>query len=130
MGLVIIQLMICLWITGYQVFFNSNLRLFFNQDYFWNQKLEMMLGYDYKLAQALSELPSDANILIVSSDTTWFINYYLIPKRLYYYPSVAKDEDITKIPAEWLKSRGIKYALLYHPPKVNLIDLGAKSGVK
>jgi hypothetical protein len=89
-----------------------------------------MLGGDYKLSQDLAQLPLDSGILVVTSDTHWFINYYMLPRRLYTYPEVTKDEDIRKIPKEWFQKKGVSYILLYHIPNVRLLQVDKDGNIK
>jgi hypothetical protein len=116
--------------TGKQVLFNSSLKLFINEDYFLFQKLQFMLGGDYKLSQDLAQLPLDSGILVVTADTHWFVNYYMLPRRLYTYPEVTKDEDLKKVPKNWLLEKGINYILLYHIPNVRLLQVDKDGNIK
>ncbi len=128
--LIVIQVMSCLYITGKHVLFNSHLKLWFNQDYFMFQKLQYMLGWDYYLSQNISQVPLDSDVLVISSDTLWFLNYYLQPRRLYTYPGAEKDADLKKVPPEWIKEKSIDYILFYHPPSVKILDVGKDSKIR
>ena len=107
-----------------------------NKDYYWSQKLPLMLGYDYQLAMNLEYLPKDAKLLIVSPATVpyQFINYYILPKSLYVYPKcdnsiVSNENEINKVPSEWMREKGINYIIVYNPPSVKILDVN-KSGEK
>ena len=90
------------------------------------QKLASMLGGDYIIGQRLNSVPDSTGFLIVApqGETLWFANYYLAPKKAYYYEQVTTEADLAKVSADWLKSRNIKHVLLYHLPSVRLLDIG------
>lgn len=118
------QLIVCLLITGNKVLFNSSLSLWLSEDFFGFEKLNMILSGYHDLSQKFVELPGNSSILIVTTDVPWFINYYLLPRKLYRYPNVEKPEDISRIPAKWIKDKQISYVLLFHPPTVRILKIG------
>ena len=128
--LITIQLLWTLFVTVNHVLFNSSLRLWLNNDYFWFQKLQYVLGYDYQLSLNMGNIPQDAGILVVSSNDLWFLNYYALPRRLYTYPGLKNDIEAKKVPDSWLKEKKIDYILLYHPPAVRLLKPEERWGIK
>jgi hypothetical protein len=128
-ALIILQIIFSLYLTGKQVIFNSNLRLWLSSDYFWHEKLQMMLGGDYHIAQQLKMLPKDTGILLVRQGDPWFINYYMMPRRMYSYREATNKEltnmtRLQKVPAKWLKEREIEYVLLYGAREVRILKVG------
>jgi hypothetical protein len=121
--LVIAQILFCLFYTGNHVLFNSNLKLWLNQDYFWYQKLQFMLGGDYQLSLGLAEIPKDIGILLVREADPWFINYYMLPRRMYVSPGVTNEAGLMKVPDKWIKEKGIDYVLLYTKSSVNILKV-------
>lgn len=89
-----------------------------------------MLGGDYKLSQDLAQLPPDSGILAVTSTDDWFINYYMLPRRMFRYPDVRSNEDLKKVPKEWLKSKNINYILLYQSSSVRLLQVDKDGNIK
>jgi len=122
-ALVFAQLAWCLYTTGNYVLFNSNLKLWLNQDYFWYQKLQFMLGGDYMVASHFSEIPKDAGILVVMQGDFWFINYYMLPRRMYISTGITNEAGLMKIPDKWIKEKNINYVLLYTTSSVNLLKV-------
>jgi hypothetical protein len=127
------QILYTLFVAGRYVLFRSNLRLWLNPNFYRFQKEAALLGGDYVLSQRFADFPLDANYLVISSDTLWFINYHLFPRKLFWFEGVTKDEDLKKIPKEWLQDKKIEYVIFYHLPDVRIIrleDLRPKSEVK
>lgn len=120
--LVIAHIFGCLYLTGYYFFFHSNFSIWSDKKMSGSQKLGQILGTDYLAAQKFSRLPDNSGILIVSSDDIWFCNYYFLPRRMYTYPGVTKDEQV-RIPKTWLKSKGINYLFLYHIPLLRILGV-------
>jgi len=123
--LALLQILITLMVVGNFVLFNSSLKLWLSQDYFRQEKNDMMLGGDYVLSQKVAELPADANYLVLPKGDIWFINYYLSPRKLFTYQTASQEADLAVIPKQWLRDRQIEYAILYHPPNVRLLKVGA-----
>lgn len=121
--LLICQILFTLCVTGKHVIFNSNLQLWASPGYFLHQKLAMMLGGDYVIGQRAQSLPADANYLIISTRDIWFINYYLVPRKLFAYPDAIKEQDFSKVPKKWLKDKNISFVLFYDIPNVRLMQL-------
>ena len=125
--LLVVQVLWCLGVVANQVIFNSSLKLFFDRDHPMEQKLQFVLGFDYAISLQMAQMPADAGILLVTSDPIFFINYYALPRKMYVYPGVSKDEDVKKVPQSWLKEKGITFVLLYHPsynpPSVRVMQL-------
>ena len=74
------------------------------------EKREIQFGDFYEFVENCSEqIPENENILMLN--TSWFTNYYLYPRKLYYYPNASVSlENISK---DWLDEKGIKWALSY-----------------
>lgn len=128
-ALIIAQLAICLYMTGKQVLFNSSLKLWLNEDYFWHQKLQLMLGGDYEIAQQLASIPEDAAILLVRPGDLWFINYYIFPKRMYVYPlfaegAITREADLKTVPEKWIKEKKIDFVLVYSSKEIKILKVG------
>jgi hypothetical protein len=101
--------------------------LWLNPDYFRFQKEAALRGGDYVLSQKFADFPLDANYLVISEDTLWFINYYMFPRKLFWYEEVKKEEDFEKIPKEWLQKKKIEYVIFLKRPDVRIIKLDLKS---
>lgn len=94
----------------------------------YGEKTANILGGDYIFSLNIKEkLPINASYLIVSKTTIWFLNYYLFPRKLFFYPNISSESDIKSIPSKWLKDRDIQYIIIYNPPAVNLIKINGAS---
>lgn len=89
-----------------------------------------MLGFDYQVSLNLGNVPPDSGVLVVTSTDIWFLNYYVLPRRVYMYPGLIKDEDVKIVPKEWLKEKGINYIFLHHPPSLRIIEVDKIGGGK
>ena len=122
--LVIIQIVVSLCLTANYVFTKSNLRFLFSPDFSREEKHERMLGPDYFFSKKLKQLPLDRNYLIVSDETTWFLNYYLYPRKLFQIEGVAKLSDIKKVPPKWFVDNKVDYMILYKLPNIRILEVG------
>jgi len=123
--LIFAQLLACLLMTGNKVLFDSGLSLWFNENYFGFEKLNMILSGYYEVSQELiKRLPENSSILMVTNDQYWFINYYLLPRKMYKYMDIKNPEDIKRIPAKWIKEKRIDHILLFYPPNVRILKVG------
>jgi hypothetical protein len=120
------HLIYTLFVTGNFILFNSSLRLWLNPDYFYSQKIETILWRDHGLANQMSNLPVEENYLAVSTETLWFLNYYLFPRKLFWYKGVTKEQDLPKVPAEWLRQRNISQVIMLSPSELKMIRLDVK----
>jgi len=84
----------------------------------------LILGGDYQISQSLANLPSDSGILLVRESDPWFINYYMLPRRLYIYSGATNEAELMKIPDKWIKEKGIDHVLLYTKTSVGLLKVG------
>lgn len=112
-------------VTGNFILFNSNLRLWLNPDYFYSQKLEV-LSRDHGLASQMANLPVDENYLAVSTETLWFLNYYLFPRKLFWYKGVTKEHDLPKVPPEWLRQRNISKVIILTSSELKIVGVGVR----
>jgi hypothetical protein len=122
---IFVQIAFSLYITVNYLIKSSNLKYWLDANMTRTQKLDLILGGDYPVLRQFSTIPEDAGILIVSSDTIWFSNYYFLPRRMYKYNDVSKDEDL-KVPKKWLKEKNIEYLFLYHIPLLKVMKVNKK----
>ena len=122
--LIIIQVVWSSYLTGYYIWHDSNLRIFLDKNMPRDQKLALVLGGDYPHSvQAAKLLAPDAGILLITSNPIYFLNYYYLPKRIYTYPGLVNENDVTRIPKTWLREKRIDYVLLYHSLTLKLLKV-------
>ena len=95
--------------------YHSHMRMFMNQTMTRKEKMDAVLGGDYPVHIRFSTIPENTSILIIASDPYFFCNYYFLPRRIYTYPGLTRDEDM-RIPREWIDERNITLLFSYHIP--------------
>lgn len=120
--LICLQLCLSLYMTGRFVLFGSSLDLWLSRDYFDFQKAQIICGPTSTLSAHFSSLPSDASILLVTDSAPWFINYYLLPRKLYYYPEVTTEGALNKLPPGFIKDKKISSVLIQDNASLRLLN--------
>jgi hypothetical protein len=120
--LIFAQILCCLYITGSYLIKSSNLIIWTDKKMSRSQKMDLILGGDYPVSEQFSWIPKDAGILAVASDTIFFCNYYFLPRPMYTYNNITKDEDL-RVPKDWLKKEKISYLFLYHIPRLKVMTV-------
>lgn len=109
--------------------YHSHFRAFMNRTMTRSQKLDAVLGGDYPVHIEFSSIPEDAGILAVATDPIYFCNYYFLPRRIYTYPGLTRDEDM-HVPKAWLKERNITLMFSYHIPLFKVLQLNREGNIK
>jgi hypothetical protein len=72
--------------------------------------LVMLSANEQRIIHAVRRTtPPDARILVVSDEHSWFLNYYLFPRRLFQH----QEEDLTfpELPGDWITSKRVGWVL-------------------
>ena len=125
--LLLLQIIFTLLITGRHIVTNNTLQLFFNQDYFLNEKVEAVRGQSYSMSLKLAKLPLVGRYQLICPKVEWFINYYMFPRQFYFFDGVRSEADIAKKTLKWYKKNKIDYVLYYVSPQIRFEDVRKKS---